>query len=286
MRSTTTARLLRRLAELLGQAVSDTGVDAAVGIELGPDGFEVHLRPADDHGPVTDLLRGFDAPASWDVVGVMATGMAYPLETGRLAAEPVVVVHLQARVGQSCSLVGPPAGPLRRSTGAVGGRVADVCRRSLGLPTDPPRGTPLPWWAARWLDDLATGGGVERYRTEGELLAHFPGGRPFGPTQDLDALVSHGQLLAATFPWPALRRAAAAGAVSVPRIDADDAAWMDDGMFARWASGEVTPCAESLAELLPRLEPRLGYALSTTLRRWDIPIDPAPVAPQHPGGSR
>ncbi len=276
---------LAQVAEHVSQAAAATNLDAAIGIVLKPEGFEVHLRPTEPGQHITDALRGFVAPAYWDVVGIVARGLAYTIEAGRSAAQPVVVVHLQARCGATYCLLGPPEGPLRPRHRVVGGAVVEVCRRSLGLPTDPEPGTPLWWWAARWLDNLATQAGIERYRGETELLAHFPGGRPFGPAQDLDALVTHGQLLASSYPWSVLRRAAGAGVVQVSGISAQEADWMDDGMFARWAMAAVTPCGVNLAQLLPRLEPRLAAGLSTALARWDLPMNGGQMAvpPRHGG---
>jgi hypothetical protein len=164
-------------------------------------------------------------------------------------------------------------------TGTPSGRLADVCRRCLGLPTAPPGIPVLRWWAAKWLDTLVAEPALESVRHEPQLVASFPGGAPFGPSHDLAALEHHGRLLEASCPWPALRHAAAAGAIDVAGVPAEVAAWMDDGMFARWAVGETPTCEAGLAELRTRLEPRLAGRLDTLLRRWGVLDDDRPGTP-------
>jgi len=301
VRSDAPGRLLSQLADLLSSAVPHDGTDLVVGARFQPDGVDLHLHRGDGHHPVVDVLCGFDAPADWDAVGVVARGRAHRLDpdghdpnghgpglpragrvTGRLQGsdpEPVLVVHLQARSGASRSLVGPPGGPLEAMTGRASGRVADVCRRSLGLPTEPADVPVLRWWAAQWLDALVGEAGLELFRHEPQLVAAFPGGAPFGPSRDLVALEHHGRLLEASCPWPALRQAAAAGAIEVGGIDPAAAAWMDDGMFARWAVAEAPACDASLIELHTRLEPDLARRLDALLHRWRVLDAGRPAAP-------
>jgi len=301
VRSDAPGRLLSQLADLLSAAVPHDGTDLVVGARFQPDGVDLHLHRGDGHHHVADVLCGFDAPAEWDAVGVVARGRAHRLDPdrhdpdrhdpdrpragrapGRLngpGPEPVLVVHLQARSGASRSLVGPPGGPLEPMSGRATGRVADVCRRCLGLPTDPAEVSVLRWWAAQWLDALVGEAGLELVRHEPQLVAAFPGGAPFGPSRDLVALEHHGRLLEASCPWPALRQAAAAGAIEVGGIPAVTAGWMDDGMFARWAVTEAPACDVSLAELRTRLDPELAARLDALLRRWGVLGADRPTAP-------
>ena len=56
-------------------------------------------------------------------------------------------------------------------------------------------------------------------------------------------------------PWPVVRRRCAEGNVTIAGIDALDAAWMDDGMFSRFALDSYVPTPvvlDDLRELLPR----------------------------------
>jgi len=271
-------RLLAQLADLLGRAAAEEAVDAAVGIAIGTDGVDLHLRPIGCHVPAAEQLCGFDAPAHWDVVGIVARGLARPLAAGAMPRGEVVVVHLQARSGASCSMIGAAPGPLQPAGAACGGRLVDVCRRTLGLPTDPPDTPPLQWWAARWLDLLVGVAGLELHRSGHELVGHFPGPPPAAPA-DLDDLEAHGLRLGRTTAWSSLRAAAAAGTLAVPGITPGHAAWMDDGMFARWALDALPSCHTSLAELEPRLPPTLAHRLRRLLQVWSTP--PAGHGPAH-----
>lgn len=268
--------LLVQLAELLGRVVCAEGTDAAVGVVVGPQGFELHLRATHDGEHVAGLLCGFDAPPEWDVVGVMALGRAYHIDHGRDLAVPIAIVHLQTRRGETVSVLGPLDGPLEVFDDVAEGRVADACRRSLGLATAAPTESPLRWWAGRWLDELCAQPGLESVRHEAELVATFPGGLPFGPQRDLRALEAHGLLLESTYPWGTLREAVAAGRFEVPGIDRHQAAWMDDGMFARWALAELPTPASSLVEVTTRLDGGVAQRLVELLRRWQV-IDTAPA---------
>ena len=302
MRPDAPRRLLSQLADLLSTTVSGNGTDLVVGARFWPDGIDLHLHPGEGHCHLAEVLCGFDAPDDWDAIGVAARGRAVRLPERRsrgvaprpgarsaqqdhadpygragsgrpLAAAPVVVVHLQARTGPSRSVVGPPGGPFEAMSGPPAGRLADLCRRCLGLATAPPAMSVLHWWAAQWLDRLAGEPGLESARHEPDLVASFPGGAPFGPSRDLAALEHHGRLLEASCPWPALRQAAAAGAIAVTGIDAGAADWMDDGMFARWAMTEAPSCRSGLAEVRERLEAGLADRLEHLLHRWDV-LDP------------
>lgn len=269
MRSLAQGDVLAQVADLLGTAAAPDRADAAVGVHLTDDGVELHLQAAPHGLHVAELLLCFDAPAEWDALGVVAHGRAYPVHAGRAAAEPVTVVHLQSRCGATHSRYGPPGGAWQVDDCAEG-RVAELCRRSLGLPNPPPLVSPLQWWAAAWLDEVAATAAVELFRHERDLVELFPGGEPFGAERTLRALEEHGRLLDQSFPWPSLRAAVAAGTVDMPGVAPEEAAWLDDGLFSRFAVGGLAPADSLFEELRPRLLPALHGALGVLLRRWRV----------------
>ncbi|MFN0025912.1 MAG: hypothetical protein ACKV2O_01830 [Acidimicrobiales bacterium] len=274
MRSPHRADLLAHLAEILGQTICEQGVDTTFGVLTDNEGVELYVRPAQRSEHVAEVLFGFDAPPEWSAIGVMATGRSTMLDQppGQ-TRQAVVVVHLQARNGDSISLLGPPGGPLTASVSPGQGRIVDICRRCLGLATDPPIGSPLSWWVARWLDQLCAEPALELVMDERHLVSAFPGGKPFDTAADLASLERHARLLASSCPWSLIRSGVVSGALSAPGISARDAAWMDEGMFQRWAVGEVPSLLESLAELCPRLPEQMASALVSMIANLNLPLD-------------
>ncbi len=270
MRALAPSDVLAHVAELLLAACTPDTADALVGVSLAEGGVELHLCPAEAGYYVGELLFGFDAPADWFALGLVARARAYPLDHGRSRAEPVLVVHLQARSGQSHSVLSPPLASTPPPGDLVEGRLADLCRRCLGLPNRAPVDSPLAWWAARWLDLLCGAPAIERVTSAAELVELFPGGTPFGAERSLASLREHGRLLAASCPWPSLRAAAASGTIGVPGPAGAYADWLDDASFARWALDELPPFDVLLAELQPRLQPSLHAEVTGVLVDWAL----------------
>ncbi len=280
MRSTHRADLLAHLAEILGQTISEQGTNATFGVVTTASGVDLHLRPTQRAEHAAEVLLGFDAPQEWSAIGVMASGRSTLVdEPPGHPYEAVVVVHLQARSGESMSLLGPPGGPLKACSTPAQGRIVDICRRCLGLGTDRPIGSPLWWWVARWLDQLCAEPALELVADERELVRAFPAGMPFDVVPDLASLQEHARLLESACPWPLVRWGVAGGALSAPGITAEEAAWMDDGMFQRWALGEVPPLLYSLAELRSRLPERIALALFGLVADLELPLQHGPRRP-------
>lgn len=272
MRSPHRADLLAHLAEILGLTICEQGADATFGVVTAGTRVELHVRPTQPSESVAEVLFGFDAPPQWSAIGVMATGRSTIIDQPGQPQQAVVVVHLQGRSGESVSLSGPPGGPLTASSTRGQGRIVDICRRCLGLGTDPPAGSPLQWWVARWLDQLCAEPALELVTDERQLVNSFPAGLPFDAAPDLASLLGHAHLLASSCPWSLVRSGVAGGALSAPGISSEAAAWMDDGMFQRWAAGEVPPLLHSLAELQARLPERIATALFALVAELDLPL--------------
>ncbi len=70
--------------------------------------------------------------------------------------------------------------------------------------------------------------------------------------------------------WPHLRRAAAAGAWAVEDLDPEGAAWMDDGMFARWVTADFPLLDDYLAELDALLTDHVMAGVRGVLAQWEL----------------
>jgi hypothetical protein len=269
-------------------ARSDDGL-LAVGVARSePSQLELHLRPLADGGgdPVADLL-GWQAPARWQAVGVVGRGTTVAIgraddgdrTTGdpgvdgsaagppeRQPGTPATFAHLVGRDGASASVASvdgepwPPGGSDAAPQGQ--GRIPDLCRRALGLPTPAPAGGSGPLHALRWLDAVA----VAALRAPGRLswpdvVACHPAARETptststtagadvpGPVELAVLAARH----AASWPWERSRRACAERRWAIDGLAPEHAAWMDAGVFSRWSLATFPPPDElvGLAEHL------------------------------------
>ena len=236
------------------------------------------LRP--DRHPVEELV-GFVAPPDWWGVGVAATGTARHLDSPA-RSQRVHTVHLVGRDGSWASRWRPLDGDGEGGADAAGdaddpsrpeGRIDDGCRRALELPTSPPEATTAVYWSQRWLDAVVEAAGERRRRVWrwSDVAALHPAvgtvtdARPDDDPPAPSELARMARRLAAWRDWPVLRRGCAAATWSVPEVTADEAAWLDDGAFARWTTGaypELDDLRAAVAALLPR---RITEAVETTL---------------------
>jgi hypothetical protein len=258
---------LEHLAHLLLTSLADGVADLAIGVEPTPDGgLDLYVQPADG-GDVVGLLIGMVAPPRWTAVGVVARGTARRFDRPR-AAGPVTVCHLQGRDGACWSAVAAPGGDAApRPTQGASGRLAEVCRRVMGLPSGAVAGPTLDWWVARWLSALVAR--PDPPASWREVAGAFPGGGPFGADLDEPAgLVAHGRLVAVCYPWEELRTACGSGLLDVPGVSPAEARWLDGPMFGCWAR-RALPTTAGLVELAARSMPGpLARQLRWTVRTW------------------
>jgi hypothetical protein len=246
-------------------------------------GVELGLRPLGDEHPV-DALLGYRAPAKVDALGVAVSGTArhlggpdhpsdargQPLPTGR-----VRIMQLHARDGRSASrlrsLGADP--PQVVDTVAADGDVADCIRRALELPTPPPPHPPVVWWAVDWLDALLDHACRDPGRrwTWGHVSALHPLAGPLPPDSP-SSLIAEVAGRGEGLDWSGLRLAAADAALDAAGppcpIGPDIAAWMDDGMFARWLLGSRPEPVEVVADLVDLLPRRLTRGIVEALQAW------------------
>jgi hypothetical protein len=228
-------------------------------VELGWRALDGGVHPVDE-------LLGTRVPRTWAAVGVAAHGWAHHLARagdpphGAEQAVRVRTVHLVGRDGAWASrwtaVDDEGTGCSSSGTGlderCPAGRVDDACRRTLGLPTSPPRTGTGELWAMQWLDAIA-----ER-AARGERSLPWPvvaslhpavpalwtlDGRPPTPPE----LARLADQLTAWRDWSALRRACAAGTWAVAGVPAHVAGWLDDGAFARLVLAEYPELVDLVA---------------------------------------
>ena len=182
-------------------------------------------------------------------------------------------MQLHARDGRAASRIRRVGAdpPQVLDTGAAEGDVADCLRRALGLPTPPPPCGRSAWWAVDWLDAVldarlpgavaAPGRGPGRPRcTRCRARSRPTARRRSSRTSARDG---------AGLDWSA-HPAPSVGAGSGPRcpIGPELAAWMDDGMFARWLLGSRPDPVDVVVDLVDLLPPAVTRGVVEALQAW------------------
>lgn len=240
--------LLERLVTLIDASVAPNGwhhnhILIKVEDTDDPEAFDLGFKDLpDDVHPVSELW-GFRAPPSWRAIGVVTYGWAGPmgdvrpsLHQDRRRVRLTVIIDRDGREAATASL---DDGTVIDEPGE--GRLGDVLRCALGVPTGPP--PPVEHLATvLWLHSVV--GESERRRMSWariESLHHAPEGN------------------AAT--WAGVRRIAArSGGWPL----ADD--WMDDGFFAREFLARLPSIDSMMATLAERLSPGTLRKLRGALR--------------------
>jgi hypothetical protein len=242
---------LATLVELAAADMAEAKVDDAILRVTVIDGRStLAWFPLDGAHPL-DMLFRFVAPPHWRAVGVSCRGWSHQVDRwgriqGRTDEPPVNVTVLIDREGSAAGLLRTDQG-VRALPGRPEGLVADACRRTLGLPTAPPPDSTEGLWALAWLDRIVetTTSGASRSgpTTWRRLVGLHPAVAlldpaavpvlatlPTGP----GALRAAATGLAEAWPWPRIR--SEPQVIRMPWLDLTPrlAAWMDDGMWARW----------------------------------------------------
>ena len=267
------ADLLRFLITKLDEGDHDAGPLPALLLRLdgadvacAVDGVDLHVKALDRH-PV-QVLAGFTAPPEWFGIGVLTGGWAHEPGVERRRTR---IISFVCRDGTELAGVRIGDGNLTFMEGRGTGMVLDTLRRVLGLATDPPDVSIAEWLAQCWLEIIISRAKRERRATRltwREAAALHPaigvvGARP-------DELPSVAPRTATAMRWERFRQIHAA--------DGDEAAaWMDEGMFARWMMYGHPPLSELLRRAGRRLTPEARDRVETTLSDWGL-LDQASVA--------
>lgn len=265
--------LARHLVE--GAAETSMPVDRPVWVMLldGLDGgLEVAVRD-DGFDPL-----GWLAPPECQVFAMVGTGRVRPLDDA---------VELPA------SLAGGRAGGVRMACvvsrrGRVGwhmvlpdgssfdhipeeGRVLDLLKRTLGLPTAPPPPTLGRLQCAAWLAAVIDHAALGQPMSWSAVLDLHPAlaGRDAGPDTATKEYALGLHLRELT--WEDVRAAVAGGSATAGSAVAglphpELAAWMDAGMFARWVLAGTPDLDALLARARPYLRPPAARRLTHMVR--------------------
>jgi len=275
---------LDRVARELAEADAGTPHATLVRVRPGPTGPVIGRcsLPAGVHP--ADALIGQVVPTDWVASGVVAPARARSLDVPDDPGAPTTVVMLVGRDGHATShALGVDA--IEAGGEPPVGRIPDLLRRTLGLPTAPPGTSAAEWWRVCWLDALVAAAAADPdHRPEPE--------RPLTSTLPVDlvqALVDEPGLcavegwtrmrqLAAEPEAPAAPGPAAVRRAVAPHVEPSVAAWMDDGCFSRWLLGAV-PALDELLDLASALLPP---EVVDGLRPMAVGHPPDPADPADP----
>ena len=204
---------------------------------LDPDEFELGLKPMPDDAHPVDELWGFEAPPSWQAIGVVTYGWCGPMFEGRPSLHPdrrrIRATIVVDRSGRQASTAALDDGTVIDEPGE--GVIGDVLLRAVGRPTAPP--PPLEHLAdILWLQEVLDAEAPLSWAAMRQLRT---------------------ALIAADTSWSRLRRLAA----TRPEWAHADP-WMDDGFFAR----QLLASLPSVDELMGALAERYPPAVVTLMR--------------------
>lgn len=214
-----------------------------------PETFELGLRKDLDGHPV-DVLLGFVCPAEWAAFGLSHVGWSSPMGAVRPSRHPqrerVRITTLVHRDGAIASVLRFENGKELSDTSECHGMIPDVLRRALGVPTPPPA-LPLRAFMARlWLESVLREARRRRPMT----------------WKDVAALEPH----PSSESWSDLRWSVVTARRSLDEVTPEIAAWMDDGMFARWSAPD-----DSLFHRVERvIGPSAMRRVSRRLEEWQV----------------
>ncbi|HEX2850054.1 MAG TPA: hypothetical protein VHN98_05860 [Acidimicrobiales bacterium] len=296
--------MLDRLVTLLSAAARDGGWHQPHRLVFvqSPDGegFDLGVKELDDGDHPMEHLLGFVAPDEWYALGVVSFGWASPMShddsgyrtTIRPSLHPERVrvrsVFLAARDGSEASTTELADGRVLDTPGE--GTIADAVRRALALPTKPAEEPLNALMTSMWLEQALiaaeewweeareNGGRGARGRRSGpdwsDLASLHPvlaRARARGVRTPSSRLDDVGRLFAENIGWADVRWESITGAAPWGiEVEPDLAAWMDEGMYARWLLAEH-PSVDALAERLRALVSRdCVRKLDACLEAWGL----------------
>lgn len=267
---------LHLLADHLADALADDELQPCLlhVAGVGADGFDLGVLPLDGAHP-TDVLLGLAAPDDWHAVGLATHGHAYHVaergDPGR-RRHRVHVVTLLSRSGEHAhrTRADDPEVEALLAGDTPAGEQVDLLRRVLGLPTEPPPCDASAYWSSVWLtslveaaDDIVTLDDAIAAHPALQLLRH-----DVHRTDDaVDVVTAFHRVLG----WNRLRTLAADNRFVVPELAPADAAWLDDGAFARFVLNRCAPLHLLRARLAMHLPPDVAGAVLDLLDELGVP---------------
>ena len=144
-------------------------------------------------------------------------------------------------------------------------------RRVLGLPTDPPPCDPSTYWSIEWLSALVQA--EQPVETLADAIELHPvtqllrRGTSIGEPDVVDVLTAFHRVLT----WGRMRELASLGRFTVPELDPEDAAWLDDGSFARFVLNRCPPLHLLKCRLGEHLPAEVADGVLDMLEDLDVP---------------
>lgn len=246
---TCSSLLLERVVDVLLNARPDDGEGAMlVHVVATDDGLDLGVKPIEGHP--SEHLLGFVAPDEWDALGLVANGWASPIGDVRPSQHPervrtssAVLVCRDGRViaktvtADGATHTRPPSS----------GVLLDCLRRALDLDTPPPEDTTARLFALHWLCAIAA---------RPERSMRWPAAASLHPAAELlmaggeqspdpELLIEWSGALSRVCDWAEARWRSIELGWLEPDVSPTLAAWMDNGMFARWV---CPPGAVQVAE--------------------------------------
>jgi hypothetical protein len=221
---------------------------------------------ADD--PVPSLFcRSVDTRIS--AVGIYAPAtLSGSIDTSIVSADQTVV-HIVHRSGnaltalsqlESVRTFGPTTEPQH-------GRVPDACRRILGLATAPPTDSMTDFVIAAWLEVISRVALQHPGITWSDIVALHPACNSIDEAATPTAIAQATQALGHSLDWERFRRViTAVGGFPFGDSGKKTAAWMDTGMFSRWAMDSLPSRSDAFDLLDAALGPATFDRLWATIR--------------------
>lgn len=238
-------------------------------------------------GPV---LLGFTAPDAWSVLGVSSIGWSLPPErvgeadldrnafVGGRPSEAADRVRVRSTV--LVDRAGTISGCLTVDDGETivsapsHGAMVDVLLRAMRCPTPPPAVSTTELFALAWLSEISAVGAVERRPLTWAAAARLhPGMRMLasdGMRLAADDVERVGRALGNVCGWDVLRWQVVEQGSGIAGCSRAEAAWFDDGSFARWAVSSYPPLPALVAEASRALVPSAVRRLRKVLRGWSL----------------
>lgn len=290
--------LLDRLVTILDASARDGGwhqPHRLVFVERPDDGeLVLGVKDLEDGDHPMEHLLGLVAPDEWFAFGLVSFGWASPLPDDasgyrtpiRPSEHPERVrvrsVFLVSRDGGVASTAELADGRVIDTPGQ--GVVADAMRRALGIETAPPEEPVIALLTAMWLEEALAA--VEEWRGRDErgrgpswadLASLHPvlaRARAGGVRVPASRLAEVGRLFAENISWADLRWESMTGAAPWGiEVDPEIAAWMDEGMYARWLLADHGAVADLAARVASVVAPACAAKLEACLQQWGFGVD-------------
>ncbi len=258
-----------------------------IGPLIDPEGVRWHPDP--------DGIVGYVAPPDCQAIVTVGSGwvrsLAGPGEPAPRVAGPLATLapgeRRRCRVVSLVTRTGDLGGYLRQGSTIVldtppdVGRIPDLMRRALGLPTPPPDEPTDRFLAYLWLNNVL---GRARQAPAPLTWRQVRGRHPVvqvaeeaGLAIPASELTSILRSAARTWSWGYLARQAAQPGWLCDLLPAGAGGWMDEGILSRWLLDGLCQLDWLLAEVSPWVAPPAAQRLRRILNQLGV------LSPRHPG---